>query len=149
MVTVLWKGHAPASIVLSSLYYILSCFFVFLHVVPLFSYLRPSLVFNSLLCAVCAIIKWLPIIESISFYLELLTFWACQRSYVKNHNYVYLCGVKPFLNILVFLSWSSNSLHFMKPESSLPCSQQPATCPCPESAQSSSHLPNRYLYYPH
>ena len=33
-----------------------------------------------------------------------------------------------------------NSPHFMEPEGSLPHSQVPATCPCPEPARSNPHL---------
>ena len=39
------------------------------------------------------------------------------------------------------LSQSRNSPHFMEPEGSLPHSQVPATCPYPEPAQSSPHIP--------
>ena len=40
-----------------------------------------------------------------------------------------------------FCSWSRNSPHFIEPESSLPYSQVPATCPYPEPTPSSPHHP--------
>jgi hypothetical protein len=42
-----------------------------------------------------------------------------------------------FLRSLSFFSWSRNFRHFMENESSLPCSQEPATRPHPEPDQSS------------
>jgi hypothetical protein len=40
---------------------------------------------------------------------------------------------------------SRNFLLFMEPEGSLPCSQEPATGPCPELDVSSSQLPTLFL----
>jgi hypothetical protein len=40
-----------------------------------------------------------------------------------------------------FCSWSRNSPHFTEPESSLSCSQVPATCPYPEPTPSNPHNP--------
>jgi hypothetical protein len=37
---------------------------------------------------------------------------------------------------------------FIKPESSLPCSQQPATGPYPKSDESNPHLPTIFPYVP-
>jgi hypothetical protein len=43
------------------------------------------------------------------------------------------------LRSLQSLSWPRNSLPFMEPEGSLPCSQEPATCPHPEPDKFSPH----------
>ena len=37
-----------------------------------------------------------------------------------------------YLKSYHYFSWSRNSPHFMKPGGSLPCSQHPTACPCPE-----------------
>jgi len=42
-------------------------------------------------------------------------------------------------------SWSWNSPHFPLPKGSLPCWQEPATCPYPEPCQSSPRPPNVFL----
>jgi hypothetical protein len=46
---------------------------------------------------------------------------------------------EPFLRSRQSLNYSRNSQHFMEPEASLPCSQEPATGPCREPDESSSH----------
>ena len=45
------------------------------------------------------------------------------------------------VNTVMNLPVPRNSPHFMEPESSLPYSQAPATCPCPEPNPSSPHNP--------
>jgi len=46
------------------------------------------------------------------------------------------------------LSYSRNSLPATEPEGSLPCSQEPTICPCPELHESSPHLPTLFLQDP-
>jgi hypothetical protein len=50
-----------------------------------------------------------------------------------------------FLRTSNFLSESRHFTHFMAPECSLPCSQQPDTCVCPEADQSSLAVPSCYF----
>jgi hypothetical protein len=54
------------------------------------------------------------------------------RSFVTS-----LHGPEPFLRSLQLCSYSRTSEHFMEPESSLPCSQEPSTGHYPEQDQSS------------
>jgi hypothetical protein len=51
-------------------------------------------------------------------------------------------GAETFLRRSQLHSYSRMSQHFMEPEDSLSCSQEPSTCPCPQSDQSS-------LYHSH
>jgi len=59
-----------------------------------------------------------------------------------------LHGAEPFMTNQQVLSLSRNFPHFMEPEGSLPHSQDPATCPYSELAQSSPCHPIRFLEDP-
>jgi hypothetical protein len=49
------------------------------------------------------------------------------------HNtYLLTYGAEPFWRSRQFCSYSRISQHFMEPEGSLLCSQEPSTSPCPE-----------------
>jgi hypothetical protein len=48
------------------------------------------------------------------------------------HAYLLIYGAELFLRSCQLCSHLRNSQHFMEPESSLPCSQEPSTCPYPE-----------------
>jgi hypothetical protein len=61
-------------------------------------------------------------------------------------------GAEPFLRSHQLLSYSRISQHFMEPEGSLLCSQEPSTGPCPKPEKSSPYYPILSLedpsYYP-
>jgi hypothetical protein len=50
-------------------------------------------------------------------------------------------GAEPFLTSRQLCGYSRTSQHFMEPEGSLPCSQEPFTGPYPESDQSNLYHP--------
>jgi hypothetical protein len=56
-------------------------------------------------------------------------------------------GAEPFLRSRQFYSYSRTSQHFMEPEGSLPCSQEPSTDPYPEPGQSNPYHPIRSLRF--
>jgi hypothetical protein len=50
-------------------------------------------------------------------------------------------GAEPFLRSRQLCSDSKNSQHFMEPEVSLPCSQEPSTGPYPQPDKSNPYHP--------
>jgi hypothetical protein len=63
--------------------------------------------------------------------------------YTARRALIYLLtyGAEPFLTSCQFCSHSRTSQHFMELESSLPCSQELSTGPCPEPGRSSPYHP--------
>jgi hypothetical protein len=59
-----------------------------------------------------------------------------------------LRGAEPYLRSHQSLCYSQISQHFMEPESSLPCSQEPSTGPRPEPDESSAYHCNWSLLIP-
>jgi hypothetical protein len=55
--------------------------------------------------------------------------------------YLFTCWAEPFLRSCKSSSHSGNSQHFMEPEGSSPCSQNPSTGPYPEPNRSSPYHP--------
>jgi hypothetical protein len=50
-------------------------------------------------------------------------------------------GAEPFLRSRQLCSYSKISQHFMEPEGSMPCSQEPSSVPYPEPDQSNPYHP--------
>jgi len=78
------------------------------------------------------------------FYIS-LSIWPNTYSltYLRILTYL-LHGAVPFLRSQPIFSYSRNSPHFVEPKGSLPHSQVPANCPCPELARSSPHPHNPF-----
>jgi hypothetical protein len=58
---------------------------------------------------------------------------SCHLTYLLTHD------VEPFLRSRQLCSHSRTSQHFMEPEGSISCSQEPSTSPYPEPYQSNIH----------
>jgi hypothetical protein len=65
---------------------------------------------------------------------RLTTLWASTACYRDIASLTH--GAEPFLRSRQLCSYSRTSHHCMKPESSLPCSQEPSAGPYPEPEQS-------------
>jgi hypothetical protein len=64
----------------------------------------------------------------------------------KSNTYLLIYGAEPFLRSCQLCSPSGNTQHFMEPEGSIPCSQEPSTGPYPEPYQSNPlHSIRSYL----
>jgi hypothetical protein len=64
---------------------------------------------------------------------------------VGQFTHTHTHGAEPFLRSRQLCSYSGTSQHFMEPEGSLPCSQEPSTGPSPETDRSSPYHPNLSL----
>jgi hypothetical protein len=76
----------------------------------------------------------------------------CIYRYMHTHVYIpqrllcsWLHGAESFLRSLQVCRQSRNSPHFTEPEVSLPQSQVPPTCPCPEPAWSNPYSTSQFL----
>jgi len=97
-------------------------------------------------------------VESCRFFESLIPFmsWFCHLVIISSKYMLKvplidsqiaysLHGVESFLRSQKFFSHSRNSPHFIKPESSLPHSQMPASCPYREPARSSPLKPTSHF----
>jgi hypothetical protein len=67
--------------------------------------------------------------------LERLSLSSCEPLYATN-TYLLTCGAEPFLRSRQLCSPSRTPRHFMEPEGSIKCSQEPSTCPYPKPYES-------------
>jgi hypothetical protein len=66
---------------------------------------------------------------------------SCKIRSPSSYTLTKLHGAEPFLTSRQLCSYSRTSQHFMKPEGSLPCLQEPSTGPYPQPDQSSTYHP--------
>jgi hypothetical protein len=94
-----------------------------------------NLILSSLLTAECFTGKWVlflgPQVDLRLYYalVALHVSWKNSHS-VRAHTCKRDLTAESFFRIVSFLSWSRNFPHLLEPKGSLPCSQQPAVCPC-------------------
>jgi hypothetical protein len=68
--------------------------------------------------------------------------WVSVNTYLRLHSHSLTHGAEPLLRSRQLSSHSRTSQHFMEPESSLPCSQEPCTCSYSEPRQSNPYIPS-------
>jgi hypothetical protein len=99
---------------------------------------------NALTCS--KVITYLIFTKFIRYLMEVRHLVHCSRCETCKKWYIHIySGAEAFLWSRKLCSPSRTSQHFMEPEGSIPCSQEPCTDPYPEPHQSNPHHPILFL----